>query len=260
VAVRARQVTRRATSYAYQYRGGGGVQRLFTIPASEAATPNQARAFAESLRDQIRDGFDPLHNRKIGRERQQVEQRAGHTVGELCDAWLRVRTDKRSLRGDKSQIDVNVRPRFGVFRVDELTRKDIADAMREIGAATPYMANRFLSLMTSLLNFAGRGVSGFEGLGWLDPTTANIALGIRRFPEEQREQNLSPDELQRLLAAIDRQTGAAGKQIRLLLLTLARKSEVTGARWSEFSLETDPGTWTKPASRMKAEKPFACQS
>jgi integrase len=242
-------------SYTYQYRDAKNVQRLYTLPTSECSTPIKARSFAESLRDRVReDSFDPLRDRQIGRERQIQEQRAGHTVAELCEAWLAARTDKRSLRSDRALIKVHVKPKLGHLRVDEVTRWDIADAMRSIYPAI-YMANRFHALVTSLLNFAGYGVSGVEGLGWLPDGSANVAKGIARYPEAQREQNLSEEHLSRLLTAIDRyQHTRTGHQIRLIMLTLARVSEVLGSRWNEFTLESEPGIWTKPAARMKAKR------
>jgi integrase len=244
-----------AISYTFQYRDAANVQRLYTLPTSECATPMQARAFAESLRDRVRDGsFDPLRDRRIGRERQIDEQRVGHTVAELCDAWLAARQDKRSLRSDRVLIKVHVKPKLGHLRVDEVTRRDIADAIRTIYPAT-YMANRFHALVTSLLSFAAHGVSGVEGLGWLPDGAANVAKGIARYPEAPREQNLSDEQLSRLLSVIERhQHTRTGHQIRLIMLTLARMSEVLGARWNEFALESEPAIWTKPAARMKAKK------
>jgi integrase len=129
----------------------------------------------------------------------------------------------------------------------------VEDAMREIGATTPVAANHFVTLVASLISFAGTGISGHKGLNWLAPGLPNPAARIERYREDPREQNLSPDEMRRLLAAIDRyQDATAGKQIRLIMLTLARKSEVLGARWNEFNLESSPAIWTKPAARMKA--------
>ena len=241
-------------AYTLQYRDADGRQRLYTLPESECSTPLQARACAESLRNRIRDGsFDPLRARRVGHERQEAERKARHTVAELCDVWLERRTDKRSLSGDRSVINAHVKPKLGHFRLDELTRRDVADAMKAI-APKIYQANRFHSLVTSLLNFAGTGsVSGHEGLGWLKPAV-NVAKGIRRDHEEPRDQVLSPDQLQRLLAVIDRigDTPSA-RAVRSLMFTLARKNEVLGARWSEFSLETEPAFWTKPSSRGEIE-------
>ncbi len=242
-------------AYTLQYRDADGRQRLYTLPESECSTPLQARACAESLRNRIRDGsFDPLRARRVGHERQEAERKARHTVAELCDVWLERRTDKRSLSGDRSVINAHVKPKLGHFRLDELTRRDVADAMKAI-APKIYQANRFHSLVTSLLNFAGTGsVSGHEGLGWLKPAV-NVAKGIRRDHEEPRDQVLSPDQLQRLLAVIDRYRDTpSARAVRLLMFTLARKNEVLGARWSEFSLETEPAFWTKPSSRVKSKR------
>lgn len=62
---------------------------------------------------------------------------------------------------------------------------------------------------------------------------------------------LTPDQIGELMRALDCYSGhfQTGTAIRLLLLTLARPSEMAGARWEEFDL--DAATWTIPAGRMK---------
>jgi integrase len=242
-----------AISFTYQYRDSDGRQKLYTLPSEECSTPLQARAFAQTLRNRVRDGgFDPLRNRRIGREAQEVEQKAGHTISQLCDEWLSRRTDKKSLESDRVRINAHIKPRLGHFRIDELTRKDITDAMRAIGAAAPIAANRFHSLISALLSFAGNGISGVEGLHWIDEARLNPARGIAHNRETSRERNLTPDEMARFLDVLDRhQDTVPGRQVKLLMLTLSRRAEVLGAKWSEFALETEAGIWTKPAARTK---------
>lgn len=63
-----------------------------------------------------------------------------------------------------------------------------------------------------------------------------------------------------LLANVDEVTKRAkrtGIAIRLILLTAVRRSELTGARWSELDLEANAAVWDIPAERSKTGVAFA---
>ena len=74
--------------------------------------------------------------------------------------------------------------------------------------------------------------------------------GITKFREHPRQRYLTPDEISRLLAALDQHPWrASALAIKLLLYTGARRGEVLGARWAEFDL--DGGLWHRPHHRLK---------
>jgi integrase len=83
--------------------------------------------------------------------------------------------------------------------------------------------------------------------------TDNPCHGIKRFDEEGHERFLSEAEIAKLsdvLAAWPNKTVAAA--LRFLLLTGARRGEVTKATWDQFNFELK--TWTKPSAHMKNKK------
>jgi integrase len=104
----------------------------------------------------------------------------------------------------------------------------------------PYQANRTLSLLRMI--FA-------KGIAW-GMVEANPAKGdIKRFEEHPRQRYLDGDEIARLMAALDQHPRrSSALAIKLLLLTGARRSEVLGAKWSEFDLAA--GLWRPPGSGM----------
>ena len=62
--------------------------------------------------------------------------------------------------------------------------------------------------------------------------TENPTAGINLAPDVNRERFLSMEEAQRLIAAIEQdENQAAAKAIMLLLLTGARRNEITQAKW-----------------------------
>lgn len=73
-------------------------------------------------------------------------------------------------------------------------------------------------------------------------------------PHQKKHQAaVTPEELPKLLSAIDGYESIGDRQTRLALqllsLTFVRTNELIGARWPEFDL--DQGIWVVPAARMK---------
>lgn len=66
---------------------------------------------------------------------------------------------------------------------------------------------------------------------------------------EARERAMTPEETGRVWNAAAALGEPWGPLFRVLLLTLARRDEVAGMRWSELS--ADLATWTIPGARMK---------
>jgi integrase len=83
----------------------------------------------------------------------------------------------------------------------------------------------------------------------------NVARGaVRRNPETKRRRYLSPAEIAGLSAALAECANQdAADAIRLCMLSGARRTEVSAARWAEFDLAA--GVWRKPAERVKQATP-----
>jgi len=69
----------------------------------------------------------------------------------------------------------------------------------------------------------------------------------------ERDRVLSDDELAAVWDAAGRLEYPFGPYVRLLILTMARREEVAGMRWSEIA--PDLSRWTIPAARSKNGKP-----
>ena len=138
---------------------------------------------------------------------------------------------------------------MGALRVKDVSQFDVDDLHRRY-ADRPYEGNRVLALLSKMFSLA-------ERWGWRE---GNPARGIERYPEQSRDRKLSPEERERLLAALsayvaekpsaDREDAAT--VIRILMLTGARCGEVLGAEWDQFDL--DAGVWIKPAATTKQKR------
>jgi integrase len=139
-------------------------------------------------------------------------------------------------------LDRHVLPRFGSRKVADLSRADIERLHLSL-KATPYMANRTLSLLGKLFVLAI--AAGLR--------TDNPCRGIVRFDEQRRERWLGDEELARLLDVLNAHANKrVAAAIKLILLTGARRTEALSAKWEDFDLQR--GVWTKPSHHTKQKK------
>ncbi len=224
----------RAFILTYRIRGR---QRRYTIGDWPSWTVVAARDEAKRLKREISLGRDPMGDKDA--------ERGAPTVADLCDRYVEQHLPKKrptSRRDDHAMIDKIVKPKLGNLKVAAVRHADI-DGLHRSLKATPYRANRVISMLSKLMNLAVK---------W-DLRTDNPVRGIEKYPEERRERYLSTFEIARLtnaLAAHSNQTAA--NAIRFLMLTGARRGEVLRATWSQFNIED--GVWTKPSSHTKQKK------
>jgi integrase len=225
------------TSFILDYRIAGR-QRRYTIGRYPELTVAAARIEAGELRSSIRDGHDPMEERHQSR----IEPTLGHLATEYLDRYATPNKRPSSLRNDRQMIDNIIRPGIGKLRLKAVGRRDI-EALHLSLKATPYIANRLLSLLSRMFNL---------GIQW-KWTTDNPARGVPRFQEARRERWLTAKEIQRFRKALDSYPDQnAANALRLLMLTGSREGEVLKAEWEQFDFHR--GVWTKPSHNTKQKR------
>jgi integrase len=227
-------------SFILNYRTKAGRERRITIGQFPNWKTVDARQEARRLRQEIDRGSDPLGELE--------DARSAPTMAGLFD---RIEAEhvvrKRTLTANeyKRMLRLHIRPHFGQHtKVADVQFEDVEALHRSVTKNVgPYQANRVLALLSKTFNLAVK---------WR-MRSDNPTRGVERNPEHKRQRYARPDELERLLAALnahpDRQ---AVDVIRVLLLTGSRKGEVMTMRWSDVDLTT--GKWTKPAASTKANR------
>jgi integrase len=127
--------------------------------------------------------------------------------------------------------------------VDSIRKRDVIELIEGVAASgRGYLANRTLGTLSKFFNWlVGRDVLAFS------PVT-----GVEKPHEEEvRERTLTDAELRALWLACE-DDDPFGQALRVLMLTGARRNEVSQMRWSEVD---EDGTWTLPRERSKNRRP-----
>ncbi len=228
--------------------GRGGKLRRMTLGAYGVMTLDQARAEAKKHLAKASLGEDPARVRE--------EKRSVVTVNQLLETWTRegVVTNRRTgaprsahnIAGELGVVEAHIRPLLGKMEVAKLTKADVEKARRAIATgatATTKVgrlrgrvrvvggegtATRTIRLLSSILSFA-------EDRGMI---ATNPARGVKLTPDRKLNRFLSPVEIRRLGAVLRAPQPTAGmetavKIIELLMLTGARRQEISALKWTE---------------------------
>jgi integrase len=236
-------------SYFVQYRNKQGRSRRLTIGKHGKVTADNARKDAQRIFGQVRDGKDPV-----------AERRAyihAPTVNDLLDLYITEHVEKRNRPSTQEEvkrlIERHIRAELGRQKVAAVTREDLAKLHRKL-ADTPRQANFVLAVCSKAFSLSE--------LWNMRPDGSNPCRRIERNEENHRKRFLSAAELERLGATLriaeceglpwsvdeskpkskhlpkpenrrtlfPRVTTAA---IELLLFTGCRLSEVLNLRWDQ---------------------------
>lgn len=226
-----------------------GRREKVTIGTYPAFTIKDARNKHEELRALVERGQSPAVVKKsTAAERRQESERAV-TFRAFAERWIEETMFYRSA-GYRAQtmrwLEHYVYPAIGSMPLGDVQPAHVLPII-EARRDTAVTAERIRTIIQQVYNHAIRKLL----------VVSNPATGLRGVitrPKVENHRHLSEKELAAFWRALDKQ-GAHATTIlaaKLLLLTMARKSELLRAKWPEFDL--DAAVWDVPAERMKNGK------
>ena len=157
---------------------------------------------------------------------------------------LYVKPLKKTWVTDEMWLRTRLLKVFGEKTLDKIETAEISRFHRELSQEmSNASANRMLALMRYMFNLA-------ISWGEIDKNPCN---SIKPFKENKRERFLQPDEIKKLIEALNQEENKqASTFIYLLLVTGARRSEGLKAKWQDFDLEKK--LWKIPIENSKSGK------
>jgi integrase len=219
-----------------RYRAPNGRERQFRIGPADVLTLGQARRQARKVAAAVVLGDDPHARRQQVRSIPRFDQFVNESYLPYASAC------KRSWRTDETLLRRHVMPAIGARTLDEIGPDAIAallNRMRDQCYAVGTI-NRVLVLVKRVFNLARQ---------WQPAALAsNPASALKLAPEVGRARYLTRDETARLIQWITvDENKVAAQAILLLLLTGARRNEITHAKWQHVDLAA--GTLLVPLSK-----------
>lgn len=234
-------------SFRYNYSVNGR-QETLTIGryGTGGITLSEARERLNEAKKMVAAGKSPA--REKARDKARVKD--AETFGAWAEKWLRgyqMADSTRDMR--KSVYTRELKKQFGNQKLAEITHEDLralTDAIVERGA--PATAVHAREVVLQVYRWAiERGQKVENPAEMVRPTS------IARF--EPRDRALAPSEIGLMFRYMDR-VGTSPQYraaIKLLLLTMVRKSELSNAKWPEINFSE--ALWTIPKERMKRRNP-----
>jgi site-specific recombinase XerD len=242
-----------SASFLVQYRTAQGNTRRLAFARVGTITPDQARTRARRLLMEVEDGGDPSAGRH--------DARAALTVAQLCELYMdaaraglvatRFRKPKRksTIINDEGRVSRHIVPLLGGTVATKLTRTTVQRMVDSIAAGKT--AGTFKtkphgkSIVEGGASTAARVVELLGGIWtWGEKrglvAGPNPVRGVEKHCSNTKERVLSPEELARLGAVLQRREAdrpMARDAVRLIALTGLRREEACGLRWREINAE-----------------------
>jgi integrase len=230
-----------AKSFVFQYRSPEGRSRRATIAKVGALTPEQARTLADGMSRKVKDGGDPLEDKRAARE--------ALTVAALLDRYTAspryAQKTQSTQKTGIGQIERHLKPLLGKRHVARLEQDDIRRAFAAIRdgktAVRIKTGPRGLARVTG-----GEGAARYAlrllraAFAWAVSERLierNPTSGVDFGSDGEREVVLEAAAYLRLfktLATMEterRLRPAIADAIRVIAMTGARRGEIAGLRW-----------------------------
>ncbi len=206
-------------SFVYFYRINGKLRRL-TLGTYPALTLAQAREAWRRAKQEVALGRDPGHSGSIG---------VGATDfrGVFTEWMARDQSKNRSAPIVAAKLEKNVLKHWANRPIGTITRRDVLDVLDAIvdrGAVV--QARRIHAYLSRLFSWAvGRGIIEINPM-------ANLP---KPGSETKRDRVLTDDELLSVWNAASELAYPFGPCVQMLILTGARRDEISRLRWSEIN-------------------------
>lgn len=221
----------------------GGKSVVLTLGYWPEMSVRSARRLARNRREMAARGEDPRKG----------ENPVSLTVQAFAKRWIRevVSKSRKNPAPIERRLTRDILPRMGMLKLGQITVDDVRRlifAKRDGGRPAAAVALR--DLLFRMFEYAR--VHGLVKLNPAEPLERKFIARLR-----SRKRALSESELRKLYLNGRFSGGRLGIRnwiaLELLLLTLARKSELLEARWKHIDLEK--GLWEVPAELSKSGLP-----
>ena len=245
-----------AKSWVYRFKIHGKA-RTMGLGALHTLSLADAREAAQTARQLVLAGIDPIDDRKARADARKRESAAAMTFRDCAKRYIAAHeaawTNAKYQAEWPSTLQRFVYPVIGDTSVADIDTPAVLRVVEPIWSDRAPTANRVRGRIEAVLDWAAaRGArQGENPARWRghlskilpSPTKARPVRHLRALPYQQAPA---------FIADVRTRDGLAYRALEFVALTVVRVGEAVGATWTEIDLEAK--TWTIPAQRMKSRR------
>lgn len=223
-----------------------GKEKTLALGVYPEVSLKLARERRTKAREQIADGIDP---NQVKKEQKAASKEQADTFKAVAEDWLKLKKGEladSTLEVAKRRLETWAFPKLGHLPIKEIKPSTVMETLRPIEEQGKHeTAHRIRQRIGEIFRFAVTA-----DRAEIDPT-ATLRGQLKTTPTRHRSAITNPDELGKLLKAIDAYGGHASTiaALKLAPMLFLRPGELRNAEWNEIDL--DKATWIVPGKRMK---------
>jgi integrase len=223
-----------------------GVRRDIGLGPYPEVTLAMARDKARELKEQIRQGRDPV-----------AEKRARITFNEAAEKYLEgklteLSNDKHAQQW-RNSIKNYASPVIGTIPVDEIGIQHVVQVLEPIWHTKTETATRVRSRIEKVMNWAIiRGYRQADNPAVWKGRLDAVLPAPEKISKKQNFPSVPYREVPEFVEAVQGVDSISARALEWTILTAARSNETRGATWDEIDL--DNAVWIIPKERMKASE------
>jgi integrase len=215
----------------------------------------EARELATDARRRVREGSDPIEDRRAKRNEKKLEAAKTISFRQCADGYIKAHQAGWSNPKHAAQwpatLTSYVYPVFGELPVQAVDVALVMKVLEPIWTEKPETASRVRGRIEAVLDWAAaRGYRQGENPARWRGHLENLLPKKSKVYRVEHHAALPYAEISSLVGELRQQEGIAPLALQFTIFTGARTSEVIGATWPEIDL--DGRLWIVPAERMKS--------
>ena len=228
-------------------------ERWLGLGSLREFTLDEARERARKSRQLLRDGVDPIEDRKAKRAAQALDDAKHITFADAAKKYSEAHEDAWTNAKHRQQFMTTMRqhvfPIIGGLPVAAIDTGLILRVVEPMWPGLRPTAIRVRGRIEKVLDWAAvRGYrTGDNPARWRGHLSEVLPVGKKA--QVAHHAALPYADMPEFIADLNASGYIGVQALEFLVLTAARTNEVIGARWSEFDLEQK--VWTVPGARMK---------
>jgi integrase len=217
----------------------------------------EAREQAQKARSRVREGTDPILERKRLKSALIAEYASSTTFKEAAQSYITAHESawKNSKHAAQwtSTLETYAYPVIGDVWVKDITVAHVMKILEPIWTTKNETAMRLRGRIESVLDAAKvRGQREGENPARWKGHLENLLANISRKARTKHHPALPYEQIPAFMSELRAMEGVSARALEFLIFTVARSGEVRGAAPTELNMKK--AEWVIPAERMKAKK------